>query len=172
MNIFGVGGWELLLIVLIALIVAGPKRIAVWAYQVGLWSAKLQDLWSEFAATLQAEMDEAGVNVEIPKRPPTREELTRSVQKFGQEIAKSAEEPLEDVKQDVEKFRAEIRAENHAISQNIDGPQRADMVNRTVAPPPNETEKADKAPDKPAEATPAGENKDPREVDLGTWGGD
>ncbi|MEO0562597.1 MAG: twin-arginine translocase TatA/TatE family subunit [Chloroflexota bacterium] len=175
MNIFGIGGWELVLIVVIALVVAGPKRLAVWAYHLGQWTAKLQQLWRQFAETLQSEMDEAGVNVEIPRSPPTRQDLTRSMQQFGRQIVKTAEEPLDDVKADVEKIRAEIRQESNAISAGVNG-VRADMVS-TPKPKVAESSENEETPtveDKPNWIPPAPQtasDDNTTKDDLGTWGG-
>lgn len=79
MNFFGIGGTELVLIVLIMLIVAGPKRMIQWAYVLGLWVGKARTMWQQAVEVLQKEMDEAGVNVQLPKEPPTRQNITRMV---------------------------------------------------------------------------------------------
>jgi Sec-independent protein translocase protein TatA len=78
-NFFGIGGTELVLIVLIMLIVAGPKRMIQWAYVLGLWVGKARTMWQQAVEVLQKEMDEAGVNVQLPKEPPTRQSITRMV---------------------------------------------------------------------------------------------
>ncbi|XWX05552.1 hypothetical protein VZO05_16350 (plasmid) [Aggregatilineales bacterium SYSU G02658] len=79
MNFFGIGGTELVLIVLIMLIVAGPKRMIQWAYVLGLWVGKARTMWQQAVDVLQKEIDEAGVNVQLPKEPPTRQTLNRIV---------------------------------------------------------------------------------------------
>ncbi|PMB48375.1 hypothetical protein CEN41_01225 [Fischerella thermalis CCMEE 5330] len=79
MNFFGIGGTELVLIVLIMLIVAGPKRMIQWAYVLGVWVGKARIMWQQAVDVLQKEMDEAGVNVQLPKEPPTRQSLARMV---------------------------------------------------------------------------------------------
>lgn len=79
MNFFGIGGTELVLIVLIMLIVAGPKRMIQWAYVLGVWVGKARTMWQQAVDVLQKEMDEAGVNVQLPKEPPTRQSITRMV---------------------------------------------------------------------------------------------
>ncbi|MGV2435843.1 MAG UNVERIFIED_CONTAM: twin-arginine translocase TatA/TatE family subunit [Anaerolineae bacterium] len=68
MNLFGVGGWELFLVFVIMLIVAGPKRIVQWAYTLGKWSAKMQQVWQQTVKVLQSELDEAGIEVAIAPR--------------------------------------------------------------------------------------------------------
>ena len=78
-NFFGIGGTELVVIALIMLIVAGPKRMIRWAYVLGVWVGKARTLWQQAVEALQKEMDEAGVNVQLPKEPPTRQTITRMV---------------------------------------------------------------------------------------------
>lgn len=79
MNFFGIGGAELVLIVLIMLIVAGPKRMIQWAYVLGVWVGKARLMWQQAVDVLQKEMDEAGVHVQLPKEPPTRQSIARMV---------------------------------------------------------------------------------------------
>ena len=79
MNFFGIGGTELVVIALIMLIVAGPKRMIRWAYVLGVWVGRARTLWQQAVEALQKEMDEAGVNVQLPKEPPTRQTITRMV---------------------------------------------------------------------------------------------
>lgn len=172
MNIFNIGGMELVLIITIALVVAGPKRIAVWAYQLGVWASKLQNMWGDFANALQKEMDEAGFNVQIPRTPPTRDQITRSVQEFGREITKAAETPVEEVKKEVQSIKADIQAENNAIQRGMNGTngvQRADMRRRAAPPDPTTPAAA-----QPGHAEPddtANAPTDTNTIDLGSWGG-
>lgn len=162
MNIFGVGGWELLLIITIALIVAGPKRIAVWMYMLGQFAGKLQNVWSEFAQTLQAEMDDAGIDVEIPRTPPTRADLTRSVQNIGRELTKSAEAPVKEVVDEVKGFGDRIQAENKAIGRGLNGAAASTKPGAVV----KEVEAEAEPPTLPEPVEPQTD-----ETNLGTWGG-
>ena len=41
MDILGVGGWEIVAILLIMLIVAGPKRMISWSYTLGKYVSQL-----------------------------------------------------------------------------------------------------------------------------------
>ncbi len=77
MNILGVGGWELLAILVIMLLVAGPKRMLHWAYILGTYVAKFRVMWSETVDVIQKEFDDAGVDIKIPKDPPTRARLNQ-----------------------------------------------------------------------------------------------
>lgn len=72
MNILGIGGPELIIILVLMLVVAGPKRMIQWAYIMGTYVAKFRRMWAETVDVLQQEFDEAGVGVQIPKDLPTR----------------------------------------------------------------------------------------------------
>jgi Sec-independent protein translocase protein TatA len=91
MNIFGIGGWELVLILLIGLVIAGPKRMIQWAYLLGRFTARLRDMWAEMMVVVQKELDDSGVDVKLPKELPTRQNIARS---FNSAI-KPIREPLE-----------------------------------------------------------------------------
>lgn len=80
MNILGIGGFELVLILIIMLMVAGPKRMIHWAYIMGKWVAKFRIMWSQTVDMVQKEINAAGYDVELPKDPPTRANLTRWAQ--------------------------------------------------------------------------------------------
>lgn len=91
MNIFGVGPAELILILIILVSVAGPKRMIQWAYVIGKYTAQLrkmiEDAWSQVRKEFEA------VNVELPKNVPTRANLGQEVNKFlNTEFAKLEEE--------------------------------------------------------------------------------
>lgn len=65
MNIFGIGPTELVVVLLIMLMVAGPKRMARWAYVMGVYLAKIRDMWQETSTVLKKELAEAGMEPEI-----------------------------------------------------------------------------------------------------------
>lgn len=146
MNIFGVGGWELFLIAVIALVVAGPKRMAQWAYLLGQYSVKLRRMWDEVSASLQREMDEAGVDIEVPKTP-TRDAFRQSIQKAGQKFVETTGNPTEELRQ--------LRDEVVSAGQEA----RQSLTSATQPPP----------------ATPSRNgsqnNSTPENPSVGTWGG-
>lgn len=95
MNILGVGGWELVLILLIMLIVAGPKRMARWAFIMGQYVAKFRAMWAETVDVLQKEFDDAGVGIQIPKEPPTRGSINKQASKVLNEFTRPVKESLD-----------------------------------------------------------------------------
>jgi Sec-independent protein translocase protein TatA len=101
MDIFGVGGAELVAIFLIMLVVAGPKRMIQWAYIAGTYAAKLRAMWAEAMTYVQKEFEQAGLDVELPKEPPTRGSLTRELSKQAEKIAAPVSKPLQDTLEEV-----------------------------------------------------------------------
>lgn len=102
MEILGVGGWELMAILLIMVVVAGPKRMIAWSYKLGQYLAVLRNMWRETAGLLQREFDNAGVDVRVPTEPPTRAALQKEVNRAFSPITKPLESSLSGVKQDLE----------------------------------------------------------------------
>lgn len=56
MDFMNVGPWELVLVLIIAILVAGPKRMVEIARTLGEYSRQLRDLSREFTSALQAEV--------------------------------------------------------------------------------------------------------------------
>ena len=77
MNFFGIGGWELVAFLLIALVVAGPKRMIQWAYVLGTYMAKFRAMWAETMKLVQKEFQNAGIDIEVPKELPTNRNVMR-----------------------------------------------------------------------------------------------
>ena len=77
MNILGVGAAELVAVLLIMLVFAGPKRMIHWSYVLGQHVAKFRKIWSETVDLVQKEFDEAGVDIKLPKEPPTRKSVNQ-----------------------------------------------------------------------------------------------
>lgn len=105
MNFLGMGGPEFLVLLVIALIIAGPKRMVQWLYILGRWLAKLRAIWDEAVLALQRELNESGVDVEIPRELPTRATLNR----MAMDALKPLSDPLKDVAQEVQKTGDEIK---------------------------------------------------------------
>lgn len=56
MDFLNVGPWELVLVLIVAILVAGPKRMVEIARDLGRFSRQLRDLSREFTRALQAEV--------------------------------------------------------------------------------------------------------------------
>jgi Sec-independent protein translocase protein TatA len=96
MDIFGIGGPELILILIIMLVFAGPKRMLQWAYQLGKWASKARQMWAESMGYLQKEFDAAGVDIELPKDIPTRQSLNRTIAEQAGKLTNPVTKPIEE----------------------------------------------------------------------------
>ncbi len=109
MEILGIGGAELVAILIIMLVVAGPKRMIQWAYVLGKYTAKARAMWAESMTYLQKEFDAAGLDVELPKEPPTRgsfnRQLTQQVGKAFSPVTKPVTDALEEAKTQVNELK-------------------------------------------------------------------
>lgn len=142
MNIFGVGGVELLIIVLIALIVAGPKRMLHWAYIVGKWLGQLRVLWSQMMDQLQKEFDEAGVDVKLPKDLPTRGDIQRMASQALRPVAEPMEKAMKEVEAEAKAMDKSYKSTSKALDDSLkkgfitttNGASRAQMKSESEKP--------------------------------------
>ena len=102
MNIFGVGAAELVAVLLIMLVFAGPKRMIHWSYVLGQHVAKFRRIWSETVDLVQKEFDEAGVDIKLPKDPPTRKSVNQSVRDAMKPMSQPVQDSLDEVKKDLD----------------------------------------------------------------------
>ncbi len=105
MNVFGVGGAELVAILVIMLIFAGPKRMIHWSYVLGTYLSKFRVIWSQTVDLVQKEFDEAGVDIKLPKEPPTRKNLNRAITDAVKPVTKPVQDSIDEVKKDVGTFQ-------------------------------------------------------------------
>ncbi len=96
MEILGIGGAELIAILIIMLVVAGPKRMIRWAYVLGQYTAKLRALWAESMSYIEREFREAGMDVDLPKTPPTRSSINQQVNRALSPVTKPVQEALDE----------------------------------------------------------------------------
>ncbi len=104
MEIFGVGGAEMVAILIIMLVVAGPKRMIQWAYVLGQYVAKFRAMWGEVMDGVQKELDAAGMDVKLPKTMPTRADLNKHITTFtnpASNVWAGITAPVQDVMNDV-----------------------------------------------------------------------
>ncbi len=168
MNILGVGMSELLVILLIMLIFAGPKRMILWANTLGRYVAKFRRLWAETVDIVQKEFDEAGVGIQLPKEPPTRANLNRALTDAAKPLTQPMQSTLNEVQKDLNSVKEVSDTLNNkapttrpsAAKTNSSGP-------RPAALPAKRPAAAKAAPSKPALKPPQ-----PAEAQtMGTWGG-
>jgi Sec-independent protein translocase protein TatA len=106
MELFGIGTTELIAILIIMLVVAGPKRMLQWAYILGQYTAKLRAMWAQTMAVMQKEFDQAGVDVTLPKNIPTRNSLVSQMNNALSGMTKPVQDVLDEVKTDVHEAQA------------------------------------------------------------------
>lgn len=110
MEIFGIGTAELIAILIIMLIVAGPKRMIHWAYILGQYTARLRRMWAETMTLVQKEFEAAGVEVELPKEVPTRGTILREISKIGEKVVSPVTRPVQDTLNEVNAQIAEVKS--------------------------------------------------------------
>jgi Sec-independent protein translocase protein TatA len=113
MNIFGVGSAEFVLILIIAMIVAGPKRLIEWSYIAGRYIGQLKVLWGQMVESLQQDLNEAGVDIKLPKELPNRS----NVHKIAGEALRPLAGPMQQAMKD---YEAEVKKLDDGIKELAD----------------------------------------------------
>ena len=172
MNFLGVGAWELVAILLIMLVFAGPKRMIHWSYVLGQHVAKFRKIWSETVDLVQKEFDDAGVDIKLPKQPPTRKSLNSAVTDAVKPMTKPVEDSLGEVQKDLDAVKDVSDSLNN--KKKVVSPTNAKAsaaANARKAPAPKKSPAAVKG----AEPVPMGAWSAPhagangKVVDLGNW---
>ena len=164
MNFLGVGAWELVAILLIMLVFAGPKRMIHWSYVLGQHVAKFRKIWSETVDLVQKEFDDAGLDIKLPKEPPSRKNLNKSLTEAVKPMTKPVQESLDEVKQDMNAFKEVSDALNDKKPKGVADAAKSSA--NSTAPAIKLPQKPDKPIPKPASpAAPA------EPAALGSWSG-
>lgn len=166
MDILGIGGWELVAILIIMLVVAGPKRMIQWSYTLGKYVATLRRMWAETASMLQKEFDEAGVDVKVPTKPITRGSIKR-------EVSREVSRAFGDVTKPVQETLDEVKGELEPVKQSLNVPRTLNKpVTNTSTPAAAAKEQQPPAESQPVETQNGRPQEKPAErADFGTWGG-
>ena len=179
MNFFGVGGPELVVILIVMLVFAGPKRMIHWSYLLGQYVAKFRVIWSQTVDLVQKEFDEAGVDIQLPKTPPTRDSMNKAIADAVKPVTRPVQESLDEIKKDT----ADIKGLTDALnSKKSRAPSLPAKTKTKAAAKPAETKAAEPA--KPSPAADAGSWSDGKpaappesnangsaadKVDMGSW---
>ena len=83
---FEVGFWELVLVVVVALLVVGPERLPKMAYEVGLWYGRLQ----RYARNARFQIENELHNYEIQN---SLQQPTRMLEELKSEIGEATNDP-------------------------------------------------------------------------------
>ncbi|MYD39157.1 MAG: hypothetical protein F4W97_10155 [Chloroflexi bacterium] len=173
MNILGVGVWEFVAILLIMLVFAGPKRMIHWSYVLGQHVAKFRKIWAETVDIVQKEFDDAGVGIQLPKEPPTRQNLNRSIAAAAKPLTQPLQDSLDEVKKDIDAVQEVSDALNQKQPKTKPSPKKlAEIATAKPAPPAKASPPAVPEPVKmgswSGEAATAG-NSNGSAPDLGSW---
>jgi sec-independent protein translocase protein TatB len=171
MNIFGIGGAELVLVILIAIVVAGPKRMIVWAYQAGRLIGKLRRQWEQVAEVLQKEVDAAGIEAQVPRDLPNRQNITRMVTQAMKpamdevdKAARDVQQQIDPVQGSVQGLQRDLNQTGQEVTRNVRGALTKPVAASSPVIPLTKAKPAATPPAAPA----AGSASAPA---LGTWGG-
>jgi len=104
-SIFNIGGPELLLIMLLAGIVMGPKRIQTVAHWLGRMTAQLQAISRGFARQLNAELAAVDEDGELKGSFDEIQELRRQLNDLKKEITSVAVSPVNEIKSTIDETR-------------------------------------------------------------------
>jgi len=138
----GVGGTELVVIALVALIVVGPKDLPVLMRKIGQWMHKIRVMASDFRASFdemarQSELDELRKEVEALRRGDPIDPLREDMHSFHQDLHGRIEGT---------EHAGDASAVNHYPSPDW----REDLADKEPAPLPIGMTPAEPVPAKPA----------------------
>jgi sec-independent protein translocase protein TatB len=172
-NFFNIGPSELIVIVIIAVLAIGPRRMVQLARSLGRTAGKLRRMSSEFMALINAELRETGEGAQQVVKGVTAGagEFEGQVQATGEEVG----ETVRQLRQEIGSLRAELEAaalearafikrEAQAVDEEEGAPAKAAQ---RPAEPATPGAPGPAAP--PAEAAAGGERTAPRV--LGALGG-
>lgn len=83
MDFLGIGGGELLLILILLFTVAGPKRMLQWAYHLGKYVAQFRRMFDETMNAVKKELDVEDLDIRKDLPLPTgRYDVVKEANKF------------------------------------------------------------------------------------------
>ena len=170
MNFFGVGGAEIIAILVIMLVFAGPKRMIHWSYILGTYVSKFRKMWSQTVDLVQKEFDDAGVDITLPKEPPTRQNLNRAITDAVKPVTNPVQQSIDEVKKDMDTFQelSDTLQDKKPLSAPGNVKNTAVASGAVKRPAPGKSADADK-PKTPKLAAKASETSS---LNLGSWSGD
>ena len=108
MDIFGVGGWELLLIAIIAMVVLGPERMLKNSFEAGRWLRKLSAYSRDALAMLEAQAREIddGSLVDATKSISDLKALGTELQTMGSKLISGTAADIKSLSADLQPILA------------------------------------------------------------------
>jgi Sec-independent protein translocase protein TatA len=121
MNVLCIGGEEFIIVIVIMLVIAGPKRMIHWMYILGTYIAKFRRMWEETVDVLQDEFDEAGVGIKLPRQVPTRSNIRSQAAQAMSGITAPIKETMDDVSGEVKQIRSATKETASATNATVKG---------------------------------------------------
>jgi Sec-independent protein translocase protein TatA len=114
-NFLNVGPWEVTVILIIAILVVGPKRMVEVGRAIGRTATQMRRLSGEFLGTLQAEIDatQQGARQALEGIVETGEESVAELQAAEDETRQVLEGIGEDRRRAATSIRSELEAVEH-----------------------------------------------------------
>lgn len=116
---FGIGGPELLIICVVALVVIGPQKLPEMLRSLGKGVAEFKRVGNDVKSTLDEEVSKAEADA---RKREVDEEMARRQAEKAKEEAESAKADAEAAKADLEKAQAESASDaaNEAVAEAKD----------------------------------------------------
>ncbi len=105
MNLFNVGPWELTVILIIAVLLLGPRRMLEVSRTIGSVTSQMRKLSNEFLGTIQSELQTTG----------------RETSQVVGNIGRGELEPITSIRDELQTTEREIRHAMENIDQNESG---------------------------------------------------
>ena len=115
MNFLNVGPWELVAILVIAILLVGPKRMLDIARTIGRVTAQMRQMSGEFLGTVQAELDATEAEAR---------QALEGVVEGGREPVAELQAAEQETRQAVESMEADRRRTTTSIRAELDALQR------------------------------------------------
>jgi sec-independent protein translocase protein TatB len=119
---FDFGFWEILMIVLVALIVVGPERLPGLARTVGFWVGKAKRM----VADVKTEIHEQ-VAAEELKKALDEQDLMEDVYEMIEETKKTGQEIRQEVQQTSQEIKQEVQDQALPPTDKVEEPAQASI---------------------------------------------
>jgi len=137
MDILGIGGWELLLIAIIAMVVLGPERMLKHSFEAGRWLRKLSTYSRDALAMLEAQAREIddGALVDAAKNLSDLKALGTELQSMGTKLISGTISDIKLLGSDVQPLLAltDSATPVAAAAQAANTEVRAELSSETAA---------------------------------------
>lgn len=154
MDIFGIGPFEFLLILVIALIVVGPERLPEVARSIGKWVRYLRNLSAVVSAEWQRELSEvAGTEVTPQKIQQAIQEVTNPLAAASSQVQQTLSGPLATTQAEMQQARSDLQRALNVAPEPVKPAPSESQAAATSGAPTADTDGSEAAPSAaPAEA--------------------